>query len=209
MMLSLPSTHTPCHFWAFFCFINLSEITLAWRENIRYVIAIVAYLTNFHVCCRFLHVKIPPPNVSWGPERQERQGSCKEAAASHTRSQCQMEKNLLPPPQPEMKVNVWEIKPPDFSYKLYKSMRCPEKPSRTMKEEQKRKKSNFQETVHHLPSIRKHPEKAAPPKFITTFPHVDSHKANLMFVKSGKYPNGVYFNPKPHDFRQVHRSIWF
>nr|XP_023495070.1 uncharacterized protein LOC102150213 isoform X2 [Equus caballus] len=118
-----------------------------------------------------------------------------------------MEKNLLPSPQPEMKVNVWEIKPPDFSYKLYKSMRCPEKPSRTMKEEQKRKKSNFQETVLHLPSIKKHPEKATPPKFITTFPHVDSHKANLMFVKSGKYPNGVYFNPKPHDFRQYQRNL--
>ncbi|XP_058424765.1 uncharacterized protein LOC131421877 [Diceros bicornis minor] len=118
-----------------------------------------------------------------------------------------MGKNLLQPPQSEMKVNIWEIKPPDFSYKLYTSMRFPEKPSRTIKEEQKRIKSNFPETVLHLPRIRNHPEKAVSPKFITTFPHVDSYKAKLMFVESGKYPNGVYLNPKPRDFRQYQRNL--
>ncbi|KAM8936553.1 uncharacterized protein C7orf78 homolog [Lycaon pictus] len=107
-----------------------------------------------------------------------------------------------------MEVNAWEIKPPDFSYKLYKSLRFPEKSSRTSKEEQGRgKKSNFPETMLHLPNIRNHSKKVKSPPFITTFPHLDSHKAKLMFVKSGKYPNGVYLNPKPHDFRQYQRNL--
>ncbi|KAI4543878.1 hypothetical protein MG293_006672 [Ovis ammon polii] len=59
----------------------------------------------------------------------------------------------------------------------------------------------------HLPSLRNPPKKAISPKFITTFPRLDSHKAKLMFVESGKYPNGVYLNPKPHDFRQNERNL--
>lgn len=117
-------------------------------------------------------------------------------------------KEVLQPPQCKMEVNAWEIKPPDFSYKLYKSLRFPEKSSRTSKEEQGRgKKSNFPETMLHLPNIRNHSKKVKSPPFITTFPHLDSHKAKLMFVKSGKYPNGVYLNPKPHDFRQVQKCV--
>uniref|UniRef100_A0A4X1TM82 Uncharacterized protein n=2 Tax=Sus scrofa TaxID=9823 RepID=A0A4X1TM82_PIG len=116
-------------------------------------------------------------------------------------------KNVLQPPKSEIKVKTWEIKPPDFSYKLYKSLRLPEKPLRTIKEEERKKKSNFPGTVLHLPGIRSHPQKAISPKFITTFPHLDSHKAKLMFVENGKYPNGVYIDPKPHDFRQYQRNL--
>uniref|UniRef100_A0ABI7VZC2 Uncharacterized protein n=2 Tax=Felis catus TaxID=9685 RepID=A0ABI7VZC2_FELCA len=117
-------------------------------------------------------------------------------------------KKVLQPPQSEMKVNIWEIKSPDFSYKLYTSLRFPEKPSRIIKEKQGReKKVNFPETMLHLPSIRNHPKKAISPEFITTFPHMDSNEVKLMFVKSGKYPNGVYLNPKPHDFRQYQHNL--
>lgn len=107
-----------------------------------------------------------------------------------------------------MKVDTWAIKPPDFSYKLYTSLSFPEKPSRTVKEEQRRKKkSNFPETMFHLPSMSNHPKQARSPKFITTFPHLDSYKAKLLYVESGKYPNGIYLNPKPHDFRQVQKAF--
>ncbi|XP_062957124.1 LOW QUALITY PROTEIN: uncharacterized protein LOC134380944 [Cynocephalus volans] len=116
-------------------------------------------------------------------------------------------KTSLQPPKPKTNVNLWEIKPPDFSYKLYTSLRFPEKPSRTIKEESRRKTSNFSEIMFHLPSIRNPPKKAVSPKFITTFPCLDSHKAKLMFVKSGKYPRGVYLNPKPHDFRQYQPDL--
>ncbi|XP_055974673.1 uncharacterized protein LOC130027791 [Sorex fumeus] len=103
-----------------------------------------------------------------------------------------------------MKINKWDLKPPDFSYKLYTSLKFPEKPLRTIKKEQQRKKNSFPETKLHLPSIRDqdHPQKSSSPKFITIFPPLDSYKAHLMFVKNGKYPNGVYLDPKPHDFRQ-------
>lgn len=116
-------------------------------------------------------------------------------------------KSVLQLPQCKMKVNVWEIKPPDFSYKLYTSLRIPERPSKPIKEEKRRKKISFPETMLHLPSIRNHPKEAIAPKFITTFPRLDSQKAKLMFVKSGQYLRGAYVNPKPHDFRQVQKSI--
>uniref|UniRef100_A0A8C7B7X8 Chromosome 7 open reading frame 78 n=1 Tax=Neovison vison TaxID=452646 RepID=A0A8C7B7X8_NEOVI len=117
-------------------------------------------------------------------------------------------KEVLGPPRSEMEVNIWEIKPPDFIYKLYTSLGFPEKPSRSIKEEQGRgKRGNFQETRLHMPSIRSHPKKAKSSEFITTFPHLNSHKAKLIFVKSGKYPNGVYLNPKPHDFQQYQPNL--
>ncbi|XP_075862295.1 putative uncharacterized protein C7orf78 homolog [Microcebus murinus] len=116
------------------------------------------------------------------------------------------ENSILQPPQCATKVNVWEIKPPDFSYKLYTSLGFPKISSRTLKEEQKRKKSNVPERIVDLPSIRNHPKKAIS-KFVTTFPHLDSHRAQLMFVKGGKYPRGVYVDPKPHDFRQYQPDL--
>ncbi|XP_049750145.1 uncharacterized protein LOC126081952 isoform X2 [Elephas maximus indicus] len=105
--------------------------------------------------------------------------------------------------QSDHEVNIWEVKPPDFSYKLYTSLRSPGKTSKNLKKERRKTRSNFPETTLHLPSIRNDPKKSTSPQFITTFAHLDSHKAKIMFVKSGKYPSGVYLNPKPHDFRQV------
>ncbi|XP_042637365.1 uncharacterized LOC102725191 homolog [Orycteropus afer afer] len=110
-------------------------------------------------------------------------------------------------PQSNMKVNIWEIKPPDFSYKLYVSLRPPEKKLRNIKKERKETRSNFPETILHLPSIRNDPKKSIAPKFITIFPRLDSHKAKIMFAESGKYPSGVYLNPKPHDFRQYRTNL--
>ena len=114
--------------------------------------------------------------------------------------------NAPQPPQAEVKVNIWEIKPPDFSYKLYTSLRLAGKPSRTIMQEERRKIPDFPGKMVHLPSLRNPPKKAVSPKFITTFPRLDSQKAKLMFVENGKYPNGVYLNPKPHDFRQVQKK---
>ncbi|XP_045022453.1 uncharacterized protein LOC112586450 [Bubalus bubalis] len=115
--------------------------------------------------------------------------------------------NAPQPPQAEVKVNIWEIKPPDFSYKLYTSLRLAGKPSRTIMQEERRKIPDFPGKMVPLPSLRNPPKKAISPKFITTFPRLDSQKAKLMFVESGKYPNGVYLNPKPHDFRQVQSNL--
>ncbi|KAB0398738.1 hypothetical protein E2I00_000412, partial [Balaenoptera physalus] len=139
-----------------------------------------------------------------GPERKYSIHSSTVAYFTNFHICCRFQhnKNVLQAPQSEIKVNIWEIKPPDFSYKLYTSLRLPEKPSRTIKEEERRKKSIFPGTMLHFPSIRNHPNKAMSPKFITTFPHLDSHKVKLIFVESGKYPNGVYLNPKPHNFQQ-------
>ncbi|XP_021574083.1 uncharacterized protein LOC103272203 [Carlito syrichta] len=61
--------------------------------------------------------------------------------------------------------------------------------------------------MFHLPSLRNHPKKAVSSAFINSFPRLDSHKAELMFVQSGKYPRDVYVNPKPHDFRQYQHDL--
>ncbi|KAM9650808.1 uncharacterized protein C7orf78 homolog [Trichechus inunguis] len=116
-------------------------------------------------------------------------------------------KDVMQSPQSDQKVNIWEIKPPDFSYKLYTSLRSPEKTSKNIKKERRKTRSNFPETILHLPSIKNDPKKSISPKFITTFAHLDSYKAKIMFVKTGKYPNGVYLNPKPHDFRQYRANL--
>ncbi|XP_058154026.1 putative uncharacterized protein C7orf78 homolog [Dasypus novemcinctus] len=115
-------------------------------------------------------------------------------------------KNVIPL-QSDLKANIWEIKPPDFSYKLYTSLRFQENLSRNIKEEQRKKKNNFTETILHLPSVRNRPKRVTSPKFVTTFPRLDSHKAKIMFVESEKHPSGIYLNPKPHDFRQYQADL--
>ncbi|XP_058534105.1 uncharacterized protein LOC105941669 isoform X2 [Ochotona princeps] len=111
-------------------------------------------------------------------------------------------KSVQRPVRPAKKVDIWEIKPPDFSYKLYTSLRLPQIPTRPTKEEKGRNQSKFPEAQLQLPSIRSHPKKAASPKFVTRFPHPDLQKAKLLYVRNGKFPAGVYINPKPHEFRQ-------
>lgn len=86
------------------------------------------------------------------------------------------EKNVPIPPQSAKKVDIWETKPPDFSYKLYTSSTFPEIPSRTIKEEQRRNQSTFPESRLQLPSIKTCPRKATSPKFVTTFPRQDLQK---------------------------------
>lgn len=186
----------------FFCFINFFRDYSGLER--KYSIH-RCYSGILHQCPCLLQI----PTYENVLESQKGRGAmdiAKRLQCSPQNLNSEWKKNVLQPPKSEIKVKTWEIKPPDFSYKLYKSLRLPEKPLRTIKEEERKKKSNFPGTVLHLPGIRSHPQKAISPKFITTFPHLDSHKAKLMFVENGKYPNGVYIDPKPHDFRQVQKK---
>ncbi|XP_075413454.1 putative uncharacterized protein C7orf78 homolog [Tenrec ecaudatus] len=108
--------------------------------------------------------------------------------------------------QSDPKPNIWEIKPPDFSYKQYTSLRFPEKKPRNIKKE-RRKPNTFPEATVHLPSIRNEPAKSTAPRFITTFAPLDAFKEKTMIVKQGKYPSGVYLDPKPPDFRQYQANL--
>ncbi|KAM6202316.1 uncharacterized protein C7orf78 homolog [Rhynchocyon petersi] len=115
-------------------------------------------------------------------------------------------KNATKSSQSNLKANVWEIKPPDFSYKLYTTSGHPEKAFRHIKKGRRKTIINVPETVLHLPSIQ-NDLKSITPKFITTFARLDPHTAKIMFVKSGKYPCDEYINPKPYDFRQYQSNL--
>lgn len=109
-------------------------------------------------------------------------------------------------PEPESCGDVWSIKPPDFSLKLYRSLSVPQRKERktnvnlsvAQPSEAKRKSRIFLTYGLHESNRRKEP-----PKFITSYRPPDAAESELMFVKTGKYPSEPYKNPKPHNFRPV------
>lgn len=109
-------------------------------------------------------------------------------------------------PDTESQSNVWSIKPPDFSLKLYRSLSVPQKKERkthsnlavSEPSETKRRTGILLPKVLHETYQRKDP-----PKFITSYRPPDALESELMFVKTGKYSSGSYKNPKPHNFRLV------
>ncbi|XP_051813006.1 uncharacterized protein si:dkey-30e9.6 isoform X1 [Acanthochromis polyacanthus] len=110
----------------------------------------------------------------------------------------------------ESQSNVWSIKPPDFSLKLYRCMSGSQKKEGKTKTkltvpqcgETKRRTGIFLPNVVHV-----NPERKDPPKFITSYRALDALESELMFVKTGKYNSGPYKNPKPHNFRPVDEDL--
>lgn len=106
----------------------------------------------------------------------------------------------------ESQSDVWSIKPPDFSLKLYTSLSVPQKTERKTHsglavpppDETKRRTGIFRAKLLHESYQREDP-----PKFITSYRPPDALESELMFVKTGKYHSGPYKNPKPHNFRPV------
>uniref|UniRef100_A0A3Q1EU68 Si:dkey-30e9.6 n=1 Tax=Acanthochromis polyacanthus TaxID=80966 RepID=A0A3Q1EU68_9TELE len=112
----------------------------------------------------------------------------------------------------ESQSNVWSIKPPDFSLKLYRCMSGSQKKEGKTKTkltvpqcgETKRRTGIFLPNVVHV-----NPERKDPPKFITSYRALDALESELMFVKTGKYNSGPYKNPKPHNFRPTRSETDF
>ncbi|CAB1333432.1 unnamed protein product [Coregonus sp. 'balchen'] len=117
-------------------------------------------------------------------------------------------KGFIRPHSPHQ-VDPWNLKPPDFSPKLYTSLSVP-------------RRKNTKNTHQHLLSLassetafrvdRVTPNillteidqnKKALPKFSTSYRPPGSLESKLMFVKTGKYPPVTYKNPKPHNFRPL------
>ncbi|XP_070767864.1 putative uncharacterized protein C7orf78 homolog [Enoplosus armatus] len=113
-------------------------------------------------------------------------------------------------PKTESQRDVWSIKPPDFSLKLYRSLSVPQKkerkthsnPALPQPGETKRRTGIFIPNVLHESYQREDP-----PKFITSYRPPDALESELMFIKTGKYPSGPYKNPKPHDFRLLDEDL--
>ncbi|KAM7382954.1 hypothetical protein PAMP_002647 [Pampus punctatissimus] len=107
-------------------------------------------------------------------------------------------------PKTESRGDVWSIKPPDFSLKLYRSASVPQKKERTpcpnpaVRETKRR-------TVIFLPNVLH--ERKDSPKFITSYRPPDALESEIMFVKRGKYPSGPFKNHKPHNFRPLDEDL--
>ncbi|XP_072571985.1 putative uncharacterized protein C7orf78 homolog [Paramormyrops kingsleyae] len=101
-------------------------------------------------------------------------------------------------------VSLWNLNPPDFSPKLYKSLGLPQK------NQEKRRPPLIMSSSHTFKNITKmtssilHDTRAkkVPEPFVLRYHPPDSLESKLMFVKFGKYPDLPYRDPRPHDFRQ-------
>ncbi|XP_062279131.1 uncharacterized protein si:dkey-30e9.6 [Scomber scombrus] len=113
-------------------------------------------------------------------------------------------------PEAESRGDVWSIKPPDFSLKLYRSLSIPQKkerkpcvnPAVSQPSETKRRIGIFLPNILHENHKRKDS-----PKFITSYRPPDALASELMFVKKGKYPSGHFKNHKLHNFRPLDEDL--
>lgn len=102
--------------------------------------------------------------------------------------------------------DLWEIKPPDFSPKLYCTLSLPRIKKKTL--DPAILKEGLEEMYQRLdpisPVIRARQEqKWNIPEFITSYKPPGLLESQLQFVKLGQFPSGPYQNPKPHNFRTV------
>ncbi|XP_067852009.1 putative uncharacterized protein C7orf78 [Heptranchias perlo] len=107
--------------------------------------------------------------------------------------------------KPEQDYHIWNRKPPDFSLQFYTS-------SAMFSEKMVRKNVNTSKDFKTVETSRKvmFPElvlQRRPSNFVCRFKILDPFEAKIMFVKNGKYENGAFKDPKPHDFRQYKTNI--
>ncbi|XP_019958997.2 putative uncharacterized protein C7orf78 homolog [Paralichthys olivaceus] len=102
-------------------------------------------------------------------------------------------------------LDVWSIKPPDFSLKLYRSLSVPQRKERktfTVPAAQQTTSGIF------LPDVSRESYKRNDPvKFITSYRPPDALESELEFVRTGKFPSEPYENPRPHDFRPLDENL--
>lgn len=112
-------------------------------------------------------------------------------------------------PRYSHQVDPWNLKPPDFSPKLYTFLSVPRR-KKTKNTHQPFLTLASSETAFrvdrftpNIPIPEIDQNKKALPNFSTSYRPPGSLESKLMFVKTGKYPPVAYKNPKPHNFRQV------
>ncbi|KAG7216455.1 hypothetical protein INR49_001941 [Caranx melampygus] len=112
----------------------------------------------------------------------------------------------------ETQGDVWSIKPPDFSLRLYTSLSGPQKkdsktrgnPADPQTTETKRRTR----TGIFLPHVSDERFKRKElPEFIAPYRPPDALETDLMFIRAGKFPSEPYNNPKPHNFRPLDEDL--
>ncbi|XP_067093494.1 putative uncharacterized protein C7orf78 [Osmerus mordax] len=109
-------------------------------------------------------------------------------------------------PESANQVDLWNLKPPNFTPKLYRSLKIPRSKGRNISLTCSRELvvRPVRVSTGVLPEID---QKKALQQFKTSYRPADSFKSKLMFVKTGKYPTGPYNSPKPHDFRPLDEDL--
>ncbi|XP_051535572.1 uncharacterized protein LOC127430116 [Myxocyprinus asiaticus] len=114
----------------------------------------------------------------------------------------------LIPPQPAVQPDPWNIKAPDFTPKLYRSLSLPRikrknlhlfKTKSSLDEESFILEKVNKVAPSMLPGLEQKRHKTHP--FTACYKPPGSTESKLQFVRTGKYPMGPYKNPKPHNFR--------
>lgn len=113
---------------------------------------------------------------------------------------------LLFPPAAIRYPDVWDIKPPDFSPKLYRTLNLPRMKKTplnpaVLKEGLKELSQSIEISPPVMQSVQE--QKSNTPVFITSHKPPGLLELQVQFVKSGQFPCGPYKNPKSHNFRPV------
>lgn len=120
-------------------------------------------------------------------------------------SRSRIHKLLLPKPAARHR-DLWEIKPPDFSPKLYCTLNLPRIKKKTL--DSAILKEGLEELSQSLdimpPVLQSKQEKNRNiPVFVKSYKPPALLDLQLKFVKFGQFPRDPYKNPKPHNFRPV------
>ncbi|KAM9469515.1 LOW QUALITY PROTEIN: uncharacterized protein C7orf78 homolog [Clarias gariepinus] len=117
---------------------------------------------------------------------------------------------LLLPAAAVRHVDLWEIKPPDFSPKLYRTLSLPRIKKKTidpaiLKEGLK----EISQSLDKMPPVMwsKQKQKRNTPVFVSSYKPLGLLESQLQFVKFGQFSNGPYKNPKPHNFRPCDENL--
>ncbi|XP_035267773.1 uncharacterized protein si:dkey-30e9.6 isoform X2 [Anguilla anguilla] len=101
--------------------------------------------------------------------------------------------------------DVWAVKAPDFSPKLYSHLHLPRK-----KKENRSPPLFISDSQEMLFRVKRPAQIVLPeisqsrelPAFTLRYQPPGGLESKLAFVKKGKYPSTAYSDPKPYDFRQ-------
>lgn len=102
--------------------------------------------------------------------------------------------------------DLWDVKPPDFSPKLYRTLNLPRIKKKALDPAILREGlEELSQSIEFKPLLMqpKQEQKSNTPVFIRSHKPPGLLELQLQFVKLGQFPSGPYKNPKPHNFRPV------
>ncbi|XP_060744923.1 uncharacterized protein si:dkey-30e9.6 [Tachysurus vachellii] len=117
---------------------------------------------------------------------------------------------LLLPKAADRHRDLWEIKPPDFSPKLYCTLNLPRIKKKTLDSAiLKEGLEELSQSLDIMPPVMesKQEKNRNIPVFVKSYKPPALLDLQLQFVKFGQFPRDPYKNPKPHNFRPCDENL--